>query len=400
MLKKLREIEESVLKIYQKNNPSIHFVLESNKKFKKRKLDLEKLIFGNLKFPKKMFQNINLIDFGAGTGDTTIAYNSWGANCTLVDMNSNALKRAKKIFKKLSKKNSKNKFIKSSIFENKLKNKKYDIVTSIGVIHHTANPKLALKKISNFVKREGYLIFGAATDDGFFQRNLQRIIINKFAKFKEHKKIEQIALKLFSENIYRANKFGGRSIKAIIHDTYINPKIKGISFDDILYVLGKKFSYFSSAPDVNFIKNYDSPLSYNTDYFMKLKNLTSLSKIFMMSNSENYIKKYVKLNSKLKKFSNLNLKLVNSASDFNYKKKVNFTKLKKNILEYKKNFLKISTMEEVFYEHKTFLNELEILIKNFNKYDLDQMRKYIINCKILFKKSGGLGNNYYIFRRN
>ena len=57
-------------------------------------------------------------------------------------------------------------------------------------------------------------------------------------------------------------------------------------------------------------------------------------------------------------------------------------------------------MEEVFYEHKIFLNELETLIKNFNKYDLDQMRKYIINCKVLFKKSGGLGNNYYIFRRN
>ena len=173
-----------------------------------------------------------------------------------------------------------------------------------------------------------------------------------------------------------------------------------ISFDDILYVLGKKFSYFSSAPDVNFIKNYDSPLSYNTDYFIKLKNLTSLSKIFMISNSENYIKKYVKLNSKLKKFSKLNLKLINSTSDFNYSKKINFTKLKKNILDYQKNFLKISTMEEVFYEHKIFLNELETLIKNFNKYDLDQMRKYIINCKVLFKKSGGLGNNYYIFRRN
>ena len=34
-----------------------------------------------------MFEKSNLIDFGAGTGDTTIAYNHWGANCTLVDMN-------------------------------------------------------------------------------------------------------------------------------------------------------------------------------------------------------------------------------------------------------------------------------------------------------------------------
>ena len=68
-----------------------------------------------------MFEKSNLIDFGAGTGDTTIAYNHWGANCTLVDMNQLALNRAKKVFKKLSNKHSVNKFVKASIFDNKLK---------------------------------------------------------------------------------------------------------------------------------------------------------------------------------------------------------------------------------------------------------------------------------------
>ena len=58
MLKKIREIEESVLKIYKKNNPSIHFVLENKKKFEKRKLDLEKLISPNLAINKNSFLNI------------------------------------------------------------------------------------------------------------------------------------------------------------------------------------------------------------------------------------------------------------------------------------------------------------------------------------------------------
>ena len=38
--------------------------------------------------------------------------------------------------------------VKASIFD-KLKNKKYDIVSSMGVIHHTANPALALKEFQD-----------------------------------------------------------------------------------------------------------------------------------------------------------------------------------------------------------------------------------------------------------
>lgn len=400
MLKNLKNVEKSVLKIYKKNNPSIHFVLEDIKKFKNRKSNLEKLIFDNLKFPKKMFQNASLIDFGAGTGDTTICYNNWGANCTLIDMNSDALVRAKKIFKKLSNKKTSNRFIKSSIFEYKIKRKQYDIVSSIGVIHHTGNPKLALKKISKFVKKDGFLILGAATDEGFFQRNLQRIIINKFANIEDHNQTEKVALKLFSENILRAKKFGGRSSKAIIHDTYINPQIKGISFETIYDVLGKNFSYFSSAPDLCFIKNMDSPLSYNSDYFYKFKNITQLSKTLMMSNSQAFDKKFLNLNAKLKNFSKANFNLVNEVSNFNQNKKIKLKNLNYNFTKYRTAFNKINSFDEIFNEHKTFIKELETLILNLNNYNLNQMKKFISNCNVLFKKSSGLGNNYYIFKRS
>ena len=148
-----------------------------------------------------MFEKANLIDIGAGTGDA-IFFNNWGADCTLMEMNKYALDRAKKIFKKISKKNTRNKFINASIFKKNLK-KKYDIVTSIGVIHHTASPKIALKKISKLVRNDGYLILGVATDEGFFQRNLQRYIISLFTKLDNYEEVEKIAFKLFKENIFR-----------------------------------------------------------------------------------------------------------------------------------------------------------------------------------------------------
>ncbi len=400
-MKKLKKIEKSVLQIYKKNNPSVHFVLENKKKFRQRKSNLENLIFNNLKFPKKMFEKSDLIDFGAGTGDTTIVFNNWGANCTLVDMNQFAINRAKKVFEKLSKKNTQNKFVKASIFDNRIKNKKkYDIVSSIGVIHHTADPKLALKKISKFTKNGGYLILGSATNEGFFQRNLQRLIISKFVKSENHEEIEKIALELFYENLYRAKKFGGRSIKAIIHDTYVNPKIKGISFNEISKCLGKDFSYYSSAPDINIIKNFDSPLSYKDNIFAKFQNLTVISKILMMSNSDHHIKKYKSANENLQKINKLNFNLNKNISDFNKSKKINIKKFKYDLGKYKSTFLKTNIFIDLFNEHKIFISEVEKLLFHLDNCSLKKMKKFIISCKVLFKKSGGLGNNYYIFRKN
>ena len=103
-MSRIEIVEKNVLKVYQKENPSIHYILENDKKKKLREKNLKNLIFENLKFPKKMFEKANLIDIGAGTGDTAIFFNNWGADCTLMEMNKYALDRAKKILKKYQKK--------------------------------------------------------------------------------------------------------------------------------------------------------------------------------------------------------------------------------------------------------------------------------------------------------
>ena len=156
---------------------------------------------------------------------------------------------------------------------------------------------------------------------------MQRLIISKFTKLDNHEQVEKIALELFKENLSRAKKFG-RTIKVIIHDTYVNPKIKGISFNEISKHLGKKFSYYSSAPDVNLIKSFDSPLSYQENIFSKFQNLSVVSKILMMSNSNQIKNKYNFLNKRLQKINKLNLYLTNNISDFNKNKKVDLNKFK------------------------------------------------------------------------
>ena len=52
---------------------------------------------------KKYVQRKNLIDLGSGTGENTVYFDNWGAKCTPVEMNPNAFKISKNIFKKYSK---------------------------------------------------------------------------------------------------------------------------------------------------------------------------------------------------------------------------------------------------------------------------------------------------------
>ena len=65
--------------------------------------------------------------------------------------------------------------------------------------------------------------------------------------------IMKISKLLFSENLNRGRKFGGRSIKEIIYDTYINPKIDTLSFDQIKNLFKKNniYLYNSDEKDIN-----------------------------------------------------------------------------------------------------------------------------------------------------
>jgi len=99
----------------------------------------------------------SVIEFGCGTGWLTnsLAY-IYRKNVSSVDFTEKAIRTATLVSQEL---NVNPTYFHSDIFEYKDSNT-YDLVISMGVLHHTKNCRLAFEKISTYVKPGGYLYVG------------------------------------------------------------------------------------------------------------------------------------------------------------------------------------------------------------------------------------------------
>jgi SAM-dependent methyltransferase len=55
-------------------------------------------------------------------------------------------------------------------------NERYNVVTSVGVIHHLSNPKMPLANVANLIKNDGILIIHVYHAIGEYERMLKRTI--------------------------------------------------------------------------------------------------------------------------------------------------------------------------------------------------------------------------------
>lgn len=406
--KSIKHFTTEVLKVYKKVNPSVHFILNKKDFDYREKVKLN--IFENLlKFPRKMFENAEILEFGSGTGDTSIYYSRWGAKLTGVEMNNEAITRCKKIYKKYHKKKD-YKFINQSLFDYK-KKKLFDIVTADGVLHHTDNPKQGFKKLCSSLKFNGYLIYGTNLSSGRFLRNLQRFIlfkycINKLGKI-DHNEIERLARKFFKSHLHRAKKFGNRSIKAIIYDDYINPKIKSYSLIETLRMFDKNnLKLYSAWPPISFTASGQTHNIADTNKQI-LKNILLNQQLDLMwafkvkedKEVDNLTEKL--LNKYKASFQNMIevFKEFSNIDPYTFKK-IDQKKLSK--IKNIKNYLNEKSLKDI--ENNISVDLVKELNSLYNLISLnsneDKLEKFLNNTKFLFKGYSGVGINYFICKKN
>jgi len=111
-----------------------------------------------IKFDNK-FNKPNVLIAGCGTGTHTISANRYkNANILGVDLSLKSLSYAKRKIEELNYKNID--FLHADILQLKMLNKKFDIIESVGTLHHMKNPVQGLKILIDILEPHGFLKIG------------------------------------------------------------------------------------------------------------------------------------------------------------------------------------------------------------------------------------------------
>lgn len=251
MEQQLRQTEEGVLKVYQEVNPS-SIPIEERKEFERQDAYMKTLFRDRLKFPLKMFKGARVLDFGSGTGEKCVFYAMQGARLTCVEMNPLAIKRLEGLFDRFGLTSHINKVYNRSLFEFDAEGKAFDIAISMGVLHHTQDPKRGFDNLVSHISPGGHVIVALGNTAGGFQRNLQRLLLFRLGKGDKETMV-RLALEFFPDHIERATRAVGRTKEAMVYDSFINPKIRYVSIPEMLgWFAEHHIRFYSCWPPLQF----------------------------------------------------------------------------------------------------------------------------------------------------
>lgn len=208
--------------VYQIIHPLTHFYLQ-NKKMK-------------------------ILDAGCGTGELMLAIEKRGMDIEGIDLNIKSIEIARQRAKKFK---SKIKFKVFDFVKNSLPEKYYDMVYSIGVLHHTNNPEKSFNRLVRTVKTGGYISIGIYNPFGEFKYRVRRGIVHLLAGKNIQKRVE-IGQKLFYRRDYKLSEEEWIGIA----DAYANPYRKYYSFEQLLnWFKRNNIEFINCVPPIELRQN-------------------------------------------------------------------------------------------------------------------------------------------------
>ncbi len=390
----LKETEQRVLGVYETELPSVHIGQDAEADFLYRKKQRENLFRFALNFPPELFANRRLLDLGGGTGDSTIFYGLWGASCTLVDMNPKALARAQELFESYVSNDIPQSFMKESIFDISLEDE-FDIVVCDGVLHHTEDKKRGFAILSSYLKSGGYCFLGIGNQAGSFQRNLQRAILYKFSDSDDE--IYSLADQLFSKHIDRAVKYGKRSRRAVIYDSYVNPKHDSATVDEVLeWFESCRLHLYSTYPKILPNIFCDSPSHASFNKLMTHQAVGQIPELLWMTHNRNDLKSSDKYLGLSQDFEAPLKALTGAVNDPMPGQELDLEAVEASCAEIDGM---IHTLEKAFpvsQELQEFFREVGSLAAALRTDDLKIVSSTLSNCKTLLTGLHGTSMTYFI----
>jgi len=272
----LKATERETLRTFKKHRPSEYFSHKTDKLhnyFQDHDKRVENLYRFGLTFPPEYFNGRSLIDLGSGTGEHTVSLARWGARCTLVEMNSDALSVARSVFESLAETVGRHTFINSSLFDLDLDQLRgqFDIAHSRGVFTHVADKRLAFEILTELAKPGGYIIYGDRNTAGGVQEMLQRYAIYRLGGESDEKIVETAEV-LFSKDIDRSQLAVPRTREAIIFDRWVIQQQDDPGVEEVFNFFDSRgIKFVSSWPRIDFLGRGSSTFSdpFRPDYIIR-----------------------------------------------------------------------------------------------------------------------------------
>ncbi|MBF0134547.1 MAG: class I SAM-dependent methyltransferase [Magnetococcales bacterium] len=391
-LSQRQRIENDVLAVYQKVNPSTRFLDRSPADFELEGGKRQRLFQDYLKFPLKMFQGARMLDFGSGTGERAIFYNRWGARMTMVEMNPLAVERAKKIFTQYALPGLEYEFVEGSLFDVALQGS-FDIVASDGVLHHTAAKRQGFDRLVSFLKPGGFVFLGLGTKGGNVQRNLQRLILFHYAKSEAD--IVQLAQRFFPEHLDRAERFGSRSRTAIIYDTFVNPQIDTTSMEEILsWFRANNIQYYSSWPGITPMALVDVPAKGNLEGMLMSEGISALPELLWMAHGSSDLEQTASYMESSRQLKELEKRFFDPIASIVPESKVDLEELQVGAERLGRTLDLLDIFHEDRQRMRELLQEIGALLVTIREKKLEDVEKLIRSTKRLFRGSAGTGMNF------
>ena len=394
----IERVEKKVLSVYQAENPSNYQIDKDETEFAANGAKRARMFREKLKYPPRMFRGTSVLDAGAGTGERTVFYSRWGARCTLVDMNPDALARAKTIFDRFAPSDHQARFVEGSLFSLSLPDT-YDLVICEGVLHHTADKAQGFAHLSRFVGPDGYFVLGIGNRAGYFQSNLQRLVLYHYAKTPEA--IEALAPRLFPERLERAMRFGGRTERAIIYDSYVNPKIDTTTVGEVLrWFHDAGLTLYSSWPELLPPFLADSPERKSLAPIVSHPLLGVIPELFWLSHTVDDADALASYWQNARELAEVMAPAVDAVGDVTPESSLDISAFEAQIhrldrlagaMQSQSRLLPVNaSVRRLFDEIRGMLG---LLRRNAST---EAMADYLQSCRLLFRGTHGLGMSYFI----
>ena len=385
-----RRVEFKVLETYLKENPSTYYVEKDKSVLKKIESYSKRLYTNSLKLLPGIFKNAKLLEFGIGTGERSLSFLKWDADCTFVEINKKAVDRAAFLMKHFYP-GANYKLVNCSLFDYQ-SDEKFDITVSNAVLHHTPNKEKGFQKLVSYLKPGGINVIGIGNTGSCIQRNLKRLIVFSFAG-KDEKRIAEVAEDLFKEYIDRAEKYGWRKRKAIIYDTYVNPKMDFISIRE-LFTWYEKYDlhHFSSWPPIEPTFLADGlPGNFKWKDYPEVLSLPEWVWGTQIKQDKYFLEE---INRKVADQTASFRRLAGALNDIQADK-IDTGFVKECAKETKSRFstepINLRKMRNI----EGFLNEIALLLTHIENRDYEKTRNLVTNSKLLFRGKAGIGLNYF-----